>query len=150
MNILVAIDFSTATASILQAARDWTLRSGKDAPHLYLLHVAEPDPAFVGWEAGPDVVRDQTAEVFHQEPRELGELADGLRAEGVEDVTPLLVQGAAEARSTDLLRCEPAGHSIRMCIQAGRKAPCEQPLDDPADFAARALTSLAADANPHM
>ena len=94
MNVLVAIDFSPATESILHTAREWALRPGREAAHFYLLHVAEPDPAFMGWEAGPDVVRKQMAEEFHREHHELGELAAGLRAEGVKDVTPLLVQGA--------------------------------------------------------
>jgi nucleotide-binding universal stress UspA family protein len=94
MNILVAVDFSAATESILHSARDWALRPGTESAHIYLLHVTEPDPAFVGWEGGPDVVRDQMAHVFQREHRELGELAVALREAGVEAVTPLLVQGA--------------------------------------------------------
>lgn len=94
MNILVALDFSDGTPDILDAARVWGLPAGAEAPHLYLLHVAEPDPDFVGWEGGPEVVRDQMAEVFHREHRQLADLADELRSQGVEPITPLLVQGA--------------------------------------------------------
>jgi len=94
MNVLVAIDFSPGTRSILQVAQELVGRPGGEAAHFYLLHVAEPDPAFMGWEAGPDVVRQQMAEEFHREHHELGELAAGMRARGVEEVTPLLVQGA--------------------------------------------------------
>lgn len=93
MNILIAIDFSEGTRAVLHAAQDWAVRLGSDETHLYLLHVAEPDPAFVGWGAGPEVVREQMAEVFQREHRELGQLVDGLQAEGLDPVTPLMVQG---------------------------------------------------------
>jgi nucleotide-binding universal stress UspA family protein len=89
MNILVSVDFSEATPRILQAAAKLTRAlSGK----LWLLHVAEPEPDFVGYEAGPDVVRDQVAREFRDEHRKLQEYADSMRDEGL-PVTALMIQG---------------------------------------------------------
>lgn len=89
MNILVSVDFSEATPRILQAAASLTRAlSGK----LWLLHVGEPEPDFVGYEAGPDVVRDQVAREFRDEHRKLQEYADSMRAEGL-PVTALMIQG---------------------------------------------------------
>ncbi len=76
MNILVAIDFSDVTPCMLEALA--RLPAAKDA-HVYLVHAAEPDPEFVGWDAGPDTVRDQVAAMFHREHRELEGHAETLR-----------------------------------------------------------------------
>lgn len=89
MKILVSVDLSEATPRILQAAgRLARSLSGK----LWLLHVAEPEPDFVGYEAGPDVVRDQVAREFRDEHRKVQEYADGMREDGIA-ATALLIQG---------------------------------------------------------
>lgn len=107
MNILVSVDFSDATPRILRAAGRLTRAlSGK----LWLLHVAEPEPEFVGYEAGPDVVRDQVAREYRDEHRRIQEYADAMRDEGLA-VTALLIRGAivetviaeAERLDADLL-----------------------------------------------
>ncbi|MEE4300614.1 MAG: universal stress protein [Pseudomonadales bacterium] len=90
MNILAAIDFSSVTPCMLDALVRLPL--AKDA-HVYLVHAAEPDPDFVGWDAGPDTVRDQVAAMFHREHRELEGHAESLRDKGL-TVTALLIQGA--------------------------------------------------------
>jgi nucleotide-binding universal stress UspA family protein len=91
MNILAAIDFSGFTEPILAAIG----RIATAAPdtRIWLLHVAEPDPSFVGYDAGPSVVRDQVAAEYRQERRRLEGCAERLRAAGHE-ATPLVVQGA--------------------------------------------------------
>ena len=55
--------------------------------------MAEPDSDFVGWDAGPQSVRDSVARKFHNEHRQVQQLADQLR-EAELDTTALLVQGA--------------------------------------------------------
>ncbi|MFQ5747681.1 MAG: universal stress protein [Gemmatimonadota bacterium] len=90
MSVLVSVDFSEVSEKQLEiVGRMYEDRSRK----VYLLHVAEPDPDFVGFEAGPNVVRDQIAEVFHREHRQLQEMAERLRKRGA-DATALLVQGS--------------------------------------------------------
>jgi len=79
-NILVPVDFSPVTIAVLEhAAR---LANAFDA-EITLLHVAAPEPEFVGYDAGPDTVRDQVAAELRGVHRDLQKLADELRARGV-------------------------------------------------------------------
>ena len=90
MKLLVAIDFSPVTERMMKAAE----RLGRAASaEVWLLHVAEPEPDFVGYDAGPAVVRDQVAEELHDEHRRIQGLAARLRDAGIE-ATALCVQGA--------------------------------------------------------
>ena len=88
MNYLVPIDFSKATRELLDFLEN--LASKKD--EITLLHAAEPNPAFVGYEAGPDVVRGQIADEFKREHKEIQALSKGLRDKGY-DCKGLLIQG---------------------------------------------------------
>jgi nucleotide-binding universal stress UspA family protein len=89
MRILVALDFADNTDRLLEVTMQQAKPCGAT---VYLVHVAEPDPAFVGYAAGPDVVRDQVAQEFRDQHRLLQAHADALRASGL-DATALLVQG---------------------------------------------------------
>jgi nucleotide-binding universal stress UspA family protein len=91
MNILAALDFSGFTDPILRAL-DQIAAASPDA-RIWLLHVAEPDPSFVGYEAGPGVVREQVAAEYLREHRQLQECAARLRGKGRE-ASALLVRGA--------------------------------------------------------
>jgi len=90
MNILAAVDFSPVTAQVLATLG----RIAAAFPaRVLLVHVAPPEPAFVGYQAGPDVVRDQVAAEHRARHQELQELAERLRSDGI-DTTALLLQGA--------------------------------------------------------
>lgn len=89
MKILVAIDLSDASERVMAAAQRVAEATGAAVT---VLHCAEPDPDFIGYEAGPDVVRDQVAEEFRREHRAVQAHADALRSAGIE-ATGLLVQG---------------------------------------------------------
>jgi nucleotide-binding universal stress UspA family protein len=91
MRVLAAVDFSDFTAPILRAVEQVVPAAPESK--IWLLHVAEPDPSFVGYEAGPEVVRDQVAAEYRQERRQLQDCADSLRGSGAE-VTALLIPGA--------------------------------------------------------
>lgn len=105
MNILAAVDFSGFTEPILAAVE--RIATAAPETRIRLLHVAEPDPTFVGYEAGPAVVRDQVAAEYRQERQRLQEYADRLRRPG-RDVSASVVQGAiaetilAEADQSDI------------------------------------------------
>jgi nucleotide-binding universal stress UspA family protein len=88
-NVLAALDFSPAAPAVLRVAAE--LAAGLGAK-LWLVHVAAPDPDFVGYEPGPHEVRDDRALELREEHRGLHEWAGELRERGL-DVTPLLVQG---------------------------------------------------------
>lgn len=90
MKVLAAIDFSPVTERIMKAVD----RLGRaNNAEVCLLHVAKPEPEFVGYDAGPGVVRDQVASELHDEHRRIQALAGRLRDSGIE-ATALCVQGA--------------------------------------------------------
>jgi nucleotide-binding universal stress UspA family protein len=109
MNLLAAIDFSGFTDPILTAV-DRITAAAPDT-RIWLLHVAEPDPSFVGYEAGPEVVRDQVAAEYRQEHRQLQVCAERLRTAGRE-VSALLVQGAI----ADTILAEAARLDIQLIV----------------------------------
>ena len=90
MNILVSLDISESTDKVVTAATELAqVMSAK----LYLLHVAEPEPDFIGYGVGPQTVRDSVSEEFHKEHAHIQELAGSLRQKGL-DVKGLLIQGS--------------------------------------------------------
>ena len=89
MKLLVAVDFSETTELVLRVAK--RLASSLDAS-VWLVHAADPEPDFVGYDAGPDVVRTQVAKELRDEHRQLQALAEELRQTGV-DVTATLARG---------------------------------------------------------
>ena len=88
MSLLVAVDFSSVSDSQLEIVG----RLARPNREIFLLHVAEPDPTFVGMEAGPDEVRHQVAVEFKREHDQIHDLAGRLREQGHE-VNALLVPG---------------------------------------------------------
>jgi nucleotide-binding universal stress UspA family protein len=89
MRVLVPLDLSFATERVLATA---TAVARDTRAAVWLLHVAEPDPAFVGYDAGSAAVRDQVAHEYRDEHRRLQEHAQQLRDAGIE-ATPLLIRG---------------------------------------------------------
>lgn len=116
MRSLVAIDLGERTPAVIEVARRTASLAGAA---VVLLHVAEPEPQFVGYDAGPEVVREQVAREYRDEHRQLQTYADELRAGGLE-VTALLIQGAT-AR-TILAEAERADAGIIIMGTHGRSA----------------------------
>jgi len=88
VSVLVSIDFSAVTDAQLEIV-DRLASPGRE---IHLLHVTEPDPSFVGLEAGPEEVQQQVASELQRAHDELDALADRLRANG-HAVRTLLVPG---------------------------------------------------------
>jgi nucleotide-binding universal stress UspA family protein len=91
--IVVCIDFSDASPAVLDAAA--RLAAATSSP-LHLVHVGAPDPAFVGYAAGPETVRDTVAHALRDEHTQLHELASSCSARGI-DAHPVMVRGAFAA-----------------------------------------------------
>ena len=89
MKILVALDLSEAAPRILQVTERMARQSTAE---VRLLHVAEAEPDFIGYDAGPEVVRDQVAREFRDEHRAVQKYADELREAGI-DAGARLIQG---------------------------------------------------------
>jgi nucleotide-binding universal stress UspA family protein len=123
MKILAAVDLADTADRALTVAGDMAARTDG---HVYVLHVAEPDPDFVGYDIGPDVVRDQVAEEFHREHREVQAVAEGLRQKGI-DATALMIQGAivetilreAERLDVDFIVVTSHGHGAAFDLLIG-------------------------------
>jgi nucleotide-binding universal stress UspA family protein len=81
MRLLVAIDFVDTTDRLLRVA-DQIAKAMSASVHL--LHVAEPDPSFAGYDAGPAVVRGQVAHEYQSQRQQLQAHADVLRASGID------------------------------------------------------------------
>jgi nucleotide-binding universal stress UspA family protein len=87
--ILAAIDFSPVSGAVVEHAASLAKAFSAE---LTLVHIAAPDPDFVGYQAGPQTVRDTRAETLHTEHRELQATAESLRQREV-DCHALLIQG---------------------------------------------------------
>lgn len=88
-NILVPVDFSDVTTNVVETARKF---AAAFQGRLIVLNVAEPEPDFVGFEAGPPTVRIATARDYKVERQRLDDLKTRLLASGA-DVTALHIQG---------------------------------------------------------
>jgi nucleotide-binding universal stress UspA family protein len=93
MRLLVPLDLSSATDRVLAATRA-VARDSK--AEVWLLHVGEPNPDFVGYETGSEAVRDVIALEYRGEHRKLQEYAETLRADGIE-ATALTIRGPTAA-----------------------------------------------------
>jgi nucleotide-binding universal stress UspA family protein len=133
--ILAPIDFSDVTGAVVQSAAG--IAKAFQAS-LYLLHVAPPDPDFIGYEPGPQTVRDSVAQKFRKEHHQLQELEADIRSKGL-DIHALLVQGAtaekilqeAKRLQAEMIVIGSHGHGALQKLLVGsvaegilRKAPC--------------------------
>lgn len=117
MNLLVAVDFSDITPRLLEVAR--AQAAGRDA-HVRIVHAVEAEPDFVGFDTGPDVVRDQLAHEWRDERHQLEALARQLREAGVKKVTTRIVQAPivatilaqAEEHDADLILLGTHGRGV--------------------------------------
>lgn len=88
--ILLAVDFTDVTPEVVEAAVGMAQAFNAE---VFAVHVAEPNPDFVGYEAGPKSVRDAEAKHLRDEHRQMHDTAEALRARGVK-TTGLVIQGS--------------------------------------------------------
>lgn len=89
-NILVAIDFSETTHLVINQA---IILAQATSSKLWLIHVAAPEPDFIGYKTGPQTERDFMAHQYKEEHSELHKWSEKLRQQGM-DTVGLLLQGA--------------------------------------------------------
>ena len=86
--IVIAIDFSNTTDLLLAAATRMATAHDK----IYLVHVAAPDPDFVGYGVGPQYIRDDRALELQEEHKLLSAYKQQLNSKGLH-AEALLVSG---------------------------------------------------------
>ena len=89
--ILAVLDFSPVSKAVIEQAAELAEAFSAE---LTLLHVSAPDPEFVGYDVGPQTVRDGRASEIRAEHRELQQIAKDLRARGL-TAHARLIQGPA-------------------------------------------------------
>lgn len=96
---------------------------------IWLVHIAAPDPEFVGYEVGPQYIRDFRAKELKQEHQYLRGLAERLHEKGVE-AQGLLIEGPtadriieeSERLEADLIMLGSHKHSVIHHIFVGDTA----------------------------
>jgi nucleotide-binding universal stress UspA family protein len=89
-NILVGIDFEDKYELLVDKALEY---SKYEKAKIWLLHASAPDPDFVGFEGGPQFIRDVRADELKREHVKLQELISKVEAAGAE-TDALLIIGA--------------------------------------------------------
>ncbi len=88
-NILVAVDLDRNDGLMLE----WAVSLGqKYHCKLWIVHIAAPDPDFVGYDVGPEYIREGREKELNAEAMRLLELSSRAQAAGVE-AESLLVKG---------------------------------------------------------
>jgi nucleotide-binding universal stress UspA family protein len=112
-NILVAVDFSNADEVTLSQALQMAQKFGAKA---WIMHVAMPDPDFVGYDVGPQYIRDARAKDLRGEHKTLKQYGDNFKEAGVE-AESLLIQGP----TADTILEEVAKLNIDLIVIAAHK-----------------------------
>jgi len=106
-NILVAVDFNDNIGDLLGYAESIATKFDSK---VWMIHVSAPDPDFVGYEPGPQYIRDSRAEELKEEHRRLQDLRKTFLSGNLKSEA-LLIQGStvetvleeAEKLNADLL-----------------------------------------------
>lgn len=106
-NILVAVDLEKSGQLLVDTAASLAEKFGSS---VYILHIADPEPDFMGNKVGPAYIRDIRANELHKEHKLVQDYAEQLRSKGIE-ADSLLIAGATvetiineiEKRDTDLV-----------------------------------------------
>jgi len=89
-NILVTINFEKNEKLLIDKA--FQLAESFNSK-IWLIHITAPDPDFIGYEVGPQDIRDIRASELRKEHKQLQAYTDTLKKKGV-SAEGLLVQGA--------------------------------------------------------
>ena len=115
-NIVVAIDFNDALGELISYAEGI---GKKFQAKIWVIHVEAPDPDFVGFDAGPQYIRDFKASEMREEHKKLQNICEAFIDPELESEA-LLIQGStvetviteAEKLKADLLIVGTHKHSF--------------------------------------
>lgn len=133
--LLVCIDFSDKNEKLFSQARKM---AGSFKERIILLHVCQPNPEFVGYDAGPGFFVQMMEDVYKAEAASLKKMADKLVAEGYQAQSVFVmgppaqeILNQAEKFHADMILMGTHGHGQLYSLLLGsvaeevlRKAPC--------------------------
>ena len=134
-NILAPIDFSDVTDEVINSAAEFAKAF---SAKLWIVHVAAPDPAFIGYDVGPQHEREWRADTLREEHKTIQEKVrllerEDINAEGllVQGPTPDTILKEATKVHADLIVVGSHGHGALFKLLMGsvceglvRKASC--------------------------
>ncbi len=88
-NILVALEMNKGDERLIEQA---TILGAKFEAKVWIIHVAAPDPDFVGFDAGPTYIRKTLANDLRDEHKDLQKYAQDMTSNNI-TAESLLVQG---------------------------------------------------------
>lgn len=98
-NILVAVDLKEGTDKVLETAyaQAWHFKA-----KLWIVHISAPEPDFVGYEVGPQYIRDMRATELKSHHRKLKSLSDNLVTKGIVAESLLINGGTVEMLTAEI------------------------------------------------
>ncbi len=99
-NILVTVDFEDNAQLLIDKAAEM---AEKFNAKIWLVHVAAPDPDFVGYDVGPQYIRDVLANDLRKEHRLLQDFTEKLTLKKI-NAEGLLIQGTTIEAITELTK----------------------------------------------
>ena len=88
-NILVALNFDDKAGKLFE----WSVQvADKFNSNVWIIHIAAPDPDFIGYDVGPQYIRYYKAEELKEEHKMIRQFAVDLEEKGIK-ATGLLIQG---------------------------------------------------------
>ena len=118
-NLVAAVDLSPFTENVVRVAADLARVTGAN---LHLLHVAADEPTFIGFDIGPQYIRDSEARRLSEEHRGLHAIDRRLEDEGLR-VTSLMWRGDPAEKILDL--CDRVAADLVIIGSHGRSALAE-------------------------
>jgi nucleotide-binding universal stress UspA family protein len=88
-NILIPIDFTENSKILLDKASEI---AKKFDSKVWIIHIAAPEPDFVGYGVGPEYIRNDRAEELKEEHRIVQKMANELKNQNI-NAEALLIQG---------------------------------------------------------
>ena len=114
--ILIALDEAEEIDQLIEYGQKLALKFNST---IWLVHIAAPEPDFVGYGVGPQYIRDFRAKELKEEHQYLVSLADKLSNQGIETHGMLLegytaqtIVSESEKLNADLIIIGSHGHSL--------------------------------------
>lgn len=92
-NILVAIDFKDSSHHLIDIAEELAL---KFSSKVWIVHIAAPEPEYVGYQVGPQYVRNNRASELRSEHRVLESYVEKLHKKHIAAQSVLLEGGTVD------------------------------------------------------